>query len=201
MSKEKTSTKEWAGAFAAYKPSSEAMKLNASVILILILVNIGLEILLQALFDGSDSMSNLISLLLSPLFTMAIYSGVYGKKIKPEEIIDKTKPFYVQLVIASFLVSLSLIASLILLIIPFFFVMPRVVLTPYFLINKKLDAVEALKMSWEKTKPHQGKIWGIIGAMIVMALPAITIIGIPLAVYFVFMYSASSAVLFKHIVK
>lgn len=199
MSEEKTTNKkQWAGAFSAYKPSREAIMLNISTILLIIVAVIFAEILLQAIFNN-DNFSGLINLLAAPLFTYAIYSGVYGKKVEPGKIIEKTSPFYLRLILLSVLISISLFASFILLIIPFFFVMPRLVLAPYYLVHKNLDVMEAFSMSWEKSKQHQGKVWGIIGASIVMVLPAITIIGIPVAIYLVFMYSAASAVLFKFV--
>lgn len=201
MSKEKSNTKDWAGAFAAYKPSKEAMMLNVSTFLTLILILVGVEIILAAFFNdsGKDSLSSIANLLMAPLFTVALYSGVFNKKVEPGNIIEKTKPYYLQLILLTVLTSIALGLSFVLFIIPFFFVMPRLLLAPYFLVHKKLEAVDALKMSWEKSKPHQGKVWGIIGASIVMALPALTIIGIPLSIYFIFMYSAATAVLFKYV--
>lgn len=199
MKEEKTAiSKNWPGAFGVYKTSKEAIMLNISSILVLIAISIVASIILNIIF-GNDNFSGIASFLLAPFFTVVMYYSVFKKKIESGQIVDKTSPHYVQLLFLSILIYLSLVFSLLLFIIPFFFVMPRLVLAPYYLVHKNLSAMDAFKMSWEKSQPHQGKVWGIIGATIVMALPALTIIGIPFAIYFVFMYSAAVAVLFKFV--
>jgi membrane-anchored glycerophosphoryl diester phosphodiesterase (GDPDase) len=86
--------------------------------------------------------------------------------------------------------------SLLLFVIPFFFVLPRLVLSPYYLVNQNLGPIAALKASWEKTKGHSGKVWGIIGVNILFVLLCVTIIGIPVALYLLFMYASASPVLY-----
>ncbi len=97
--------------------------------------------------------------------------------------------------------GLVLVASFIALIIPFFIVAPRIALSPYFLIDKNMGPIEALKASWAITQGHAGKVWGIIGANIAFALLILTLIGIPVAIYLLFMYSAALAVLYEFLNK
>jgi uncharacterized membrane protein len=99
------------------------------------------------------------------------------------------------------LIALSIVASAVLFIIPVFFVLPRLALAYYFLIDKHMGVIEAYKASWHATKGNAGKVWGIIGATILMALLMITIIGIPFSIYFLIMYSAVFAVLYEFLGK
>jgi hypothetical protein len=95
------------------------------------------------------------------------------------------------------LITLSLIVSFLLLVIPFFFVLPRLTLAEYFLVDKNMGVIEAYKASWNATKGHSLKVWGIYGAGILMALLCVTVIGIPVAFYLLIMYSAAFAVLYE----
>ncbi len=97
----------------------------------------------------------------------------------------------------------TLIAALsfALLIIPFFIVAPRIFLAALYLIDKNMGPVESIKASWNDTRGHLGKIYGIFGVLILMALPIFTLIGIPVSLYLFFMYQASSAILYLYIQK
>jgi membrane-anchored glycerophosphoryl diester phosphodiesterase (GDPDase) len=99
------------------------------------------------------------------------------------------------------IITLLLAIAFVLLVVPFFFVLPRLVLAPYFLVDQKLGPIVATRRSWQATKGHAGKIWGIIGASLAMALLAVTIIGIPFAIYFLFMYGAASALAYDFVAK
>jgi len=87
--------------------------------------------------------------------------------------------------------------SLVLLIIPFFFIYPRLVLAEYYLVDQNTSILFALKASWRATEGQLGKIYGIFGAYVAMFLLAITIIGIPFAIYFIIMYSPAYALLYE----
>jgi len=84
-----------------------------------------------------------------------------------------------------------LVLSLVALIVPFFFVMPRLSLAQYFFFDQNMGPLEAIKASWNATSGHVGKVWGIMGMCIVYSLLIFTIIGIPIALYLLFMYSSA----------
>jgi predicted lipid-binding transport protein (Tim44 family) len=67
------------------------------------------------------------------------------------------------------------------------------------MIDKDMGVLEAYKASWHATKGHLGKLWGILGVGLLMALPAVTIIGIVATVYLFFMYSAVGALFYLHL--
>ena len=79
--------------------------------------------------------------------------------------------------------------------------LPRLTLVNYFLVDKGLEPMEAFKASWHATEGHAMQAWGIILANVAMALLMVTIVGIPFAFYFLFMYSAAFAVFYKYVTK
>lgn len=200
---------EWPGAFGAFKYSSRAIIINLATVLIIIAISILLSIL-QGAFKDSAALSSIYSVLsgvASAILGVTAYivylNGAKGKKIEIGDALKQTLslPLLINMFVLSIMVGLSIFFGLLLLIIPGLIILPRLILAPYFLIDQKLDCVEAFKASWNTTKGHSGKIWGTIGAAIVMFLPAFTIIGIPLTIYLLFMYAAIHGVLYEYIKK
>ena len=102
------------------------------------------------------------------------------------------------MVLAYLLCGAILVASFIALIVPFFFIAPRLVNVGYFILDKNMGVMDALKASWNTTDKNVGKVYGIVGAYIAYSLLFITIIGIPFAIYFIVMYSASTTVYYEY---
>lgn len=88
-----------------------------------------------------------------------------------------------------------LLVSFLLLVVPFLIVLPRLYLAPYFLIYNDSTVGEALAASWHLTRGHSYEIYGIILLEAVIALLAITIVGIPFAVYFGIINAGSFALM------
>jgi len=126
-------------------------------------------------------------------------AGTQGKVKTVQDSLKDTYPVFIKYLVLQILVGLLIGASLLLLIIPFFFVYPRLALAQYYLIDKKMGIMDAINASWNNTKGYSVKVWTVTLAAISMALLALTIIGIPFAIYFLVMYSAAMAVLYKHI--
>lgn len=200
---------EWPGAFGAFKYSSRAVIVNLSAILLLVLATFLASILQNAFNDGSmlsmlwGIVLNVLGFIIGIAIYIAYLQGAKGNKIEMGDAFKQalSLPLIINMFILSIMVVLSVVAGFIALIIPALFILPRLTLAPYFLIDQKLDCVEAYSASWKTTKGHSGKIWGTIGASIVMFLPVFTLIGIPLAIYLVFMYAAVGAVLYEYIKK
>jgi hypothetical protein len=136
---------------------------------------------------------------LASIYTNLFIASARDKKVSLSEAMSAAKPFIVPMFAAIVLLYIILAISFILLIVPFFFVLPRLTLRPYFLVDRKLGPIDALKASWAETNGHAGKVWGIIGVNIVFGLLAVTIIGIPFSIYFVFMYSSATVLLYNYI--
>ncbi|QQS19872.1 hypothetical protein IPL85_00165 [Candidatus Saccharibacteria bacterium] len=216
MANEQTTVTEtvpgtWPGAFGLYKHSKLAMKTNIGTYLWLIVLTLLISIVINSFTpeknaDGTMSMTGsyvllqalslLIAVVISTATTVVELRNVGRTKISLSESFDMARPYIFPMLGLTILTGLILTISFLALIIPFFFVLPRILLAPYYLIDKQLGVIDSLKASWADTGGNVGKVWGIIGAALLMALLMITIIGIPFSLYFLFMYSASASILY-----
>ena len=131
---------------------------------------------------------------------MVYLAGVNNKKISVSESLKSISKYIVNYFIATFIVGLAAVASILLFLIPAFFVIPRLLFAPYLVIDKNMGGVDAVQASWNMSKGHIGKVYGIIGLTLAITLLSITIIGIPFAIYFTVMYSAAFAVLYNFVI-
>lgn len=199
---------QWPGAFGAYKYSKQAIKLNlgtfATWLLIEIVVAGGISLLGNSGNGATRSLFQIISYLVAPLFsailTKILIASVRRQSVESGDAFSQGLQYWLNNVVLSILVGVTLFISFILLIVPFFFVWPRLTLATYFLVDKNLGPVEAYQASWDATKGYAGRMYGILGAQIAMGLLAITIIGIPFAIYFLVMYSAAHALIYELII-
>jgi hypothetical protein len=199
-------TGNWPGAFGIYKYSRRAVLNNFDTLAVIWVLVIVVSILLGLLFgghnhkdNGGSGLSGLIGAFAAVGYTRVYITAVRGGKMSLGQAFADPWMLWLKLIVLEILIGLSLLVSFLLLVIPFFFVLPRLSLATYFLIDKDMGIIDAYKASWDSTKGHSGMIWGIIGAAIAMALLMITIIGIPFAIYFLIMYSAAMAVAYNYI--
>lgn len=204
MSAKQSTTGVWPGAFGIYKNSRDAVKFNLGTVLSLIGLSLLVSVVLGSITGERESqknvmelVSNLISVWFGAALTIVVLAGVRSKKVALGDSLKKAWAVYLNYLILTVLTVLALVASFLLLVVPFFFVLPRLLLAPYYLIDKELGPVESFKASWNNTKGHSAKAWGIIGATLLMALSILVLIGI----YFVIMYSAALAILYVFINK
>lgn len=205
LTKDTGNSSSWPGAFGIYKTTKQAVMVNLSTLLLLILLNV----LLQGVASANKTNNNLeilptfITGILNIIFTTAFIltwlAGLKQQKISVIESIKESFGFFISMFLGTLLTGLATVASLLLFIIPFFFVFPRLVFVPYLIIDKNISATDAFAQSWEMSKGHVSKVYGIFGANLLFGLLVFTIIGIPFALYFLFMYSAATAVLYKFI--
>ena len=202
-----TPLSEWPGAFKVYKVAKEATKVNtntlvglAAIVIASVIVYIGIAIatgqsmglILRLVYD-------VISALLSGALIYAILQSAKGQAISIGEAYSVALKKWAFLIISSILVGIMCAISLLLFIIPFFFVFPRLFLVNYYILDKNMNPLEAIEASWEHTKGNVGKVYGIVGVYILIILPSITIIGVIATLYFGFMYLPASALLYQYI--
>jgi hypothetical protein len=194
----------WPGGFGIYKYSKQAVMRNLGTIILLIALTIVFSGVLS-IFIHNKPADNLVSWIVGAFASGATaytyLASLRGNKVEVSEAMSKGWHYLINMLLLNLLIGLALIGSLLLFIIPFFFVFPRLLLTEYFLVDKNLDPVEAFKASWQATKGQMGKVLGVVGVGFLMVLLMVTIIGIPLALYFLVMYSAAFAVLYEWINK
>lgn len=201
-----TVPKTWPGAFGVYPHSKLAVMTNLGTLIWLIVLS-GVASLLPNLFASKNGewnplyaamqvLSIVLSILLTGAMTYLMIQNIKKKKVDVNEALSAGVAKFVPLFVQCVVLAVLLMISLLLFVIPFFFVLPRVFLAPYYLFDRDLSPIDAIKASWEETAGHASKVWGIIGVNILIALLVATIIGIPLAIYFGVLYNAAEAVLY-----
>jgi hypothetical protein len=208
----------WPGAFGIFKYSKTVVMLSLGTLILLYISNgvisyVG-NISSGAFYNTSNNMSlnqYLLALLVQSVILLIgstivgaaqIYvylEGLKGVKTSFIDSLSNSIKYFFKYLFLNILLGATAIASLMLFTIPFFFIFPRIILAPYFLIDQNLGVIESYKASWNSTRGNVGKVYGIFGAIIVMLLPIITVIGAVASVYFIFLYSASFAILYKYV--
>lgn len=194
----------WPGAFGLYKHSKAAVSQNWVTLLMLIILSI-----LPAVIPSSEDLTAtsalisvaqlIIGLILSVAAVRVYLAGARSQKMGVGEALNQSlsPALLVKYFVLSVLVGLSVVVGLILLIIPGLIIAARLLLAEYYIIDKNMGILEAYQASWDATKGHVLKFFGIAGAFILMALLMLTIIGIPFSLYFLFMYSGSTVVMYE----
>jgi len=202
---------QWPGAFGAYKYSRTAMvKVIWPYIGILVAYAV-IAAIVQGIFGSTTTRINThgiqetirtvtpIGRLLTAL--VGIYFGVLTTRLTllavkgktyTNDLLQSSWSYYLRYLGLSILTGLACVGLFALFVVPFFVFAPRLVLAPYFLVDQDLGVVEAFKASWNQSKGHVSKIYGIIGANIAMAITIIVLVGF----YFLLMYAAINAVLY-----
>lgn len=196
----------WPGAFGVYKHSRAAVMKNVGILVAVWIIAAVLNIVLGKLFGDAQLGQIILDLIMVylALITYHVYlAGCDGQKLDFGQAFAKAAnpAMYGKLLIISLLMWLAIGIGFILLIVPGVIILSRLVLAPYYLVDRNLGIGESLSTAWNESKGHVGKVWGIVGVYILMALLMITIIGIPFSIYLLFMYSASLAVLYRFIGK
>lgn len=207
----KTAKNDWPGAFGIYKTSRDAIRLSLGTVIAMWLLDIGLTFLIDYTFpriigqNFGTLIGDILGFVLSAFFVTAqvyIYiTSVRGERVEFDEGIKVALPLWGRMILLDLAIILTVVGGLILLIVPGIIFALRLSQAPYFLVDENMEVMDAYKASWDATKGNLGKIWGIIGVYILMAIPAITIIGIILTVYLTLMYGAAYAVLYNYISK
>lgn len=190
----------WPGALGIYKYSKRVVMKNLATLIGLIGLLL-LSALAAALVDDKNLsvtmltvyvINSIIGSILSAAITFVVIASIKGESLSLDGAIDNALKIFWRYFLLNLIVSLLVLTSILMLIVPAFFIVPRLSLSQYYLIEGKLGVLDSIKASWFATKPHVGKIWGIIGVTLLLTIPAIPIIG----AYFGLIYSASLAVLY-----
>jgi len=192
----------WPGIFGVYKYSKAAIRFNLGTNVWLVVITAVLGGATEAgLQEGHNAFAGIIAYLLSILFgaafTISQIASVRRTKLSLGEALKHALPLWAKYFLLTLLVHITYIISFVLLVVPFFFVLPRLMLANYFLVDKRMGILEAYKASWHATKGHALKPWNVIAGMVLITLLSLTIIGIPFSIYFYVMYSAALAVLYE----
>jgi hypothetical protein len=137
----------------------------------------------------------LLSIWVSLALMVAFLTGAKGKQIDAWEALRQGGQVYWNGLLTGIMVALLCVVSFLLFIVPFLFVAPRLTLALYFVLDKRLDPIAAIKASWHATDGNVGKIYGIVGVTVLFALLCLVLVGF----YLLFIYQAAIAVLYLFI--
>lgn len=188
--------KDWPGAFGIYKFSKAVVSYNLQPFLFLIICAYIADI--AETFSKTSLLSFLLFVVLY-LFEISsivlLVNSMRGKKLSVSEALDKGTRLSIKIILLYMLIFIGIVISVLLLIVPVLFVLPRLILAPYYLIDQDMSITESLKTAWADGEGHALKTWGVIGVQVLFGLLSIIIIGI----YFTIVYSAAFIVLYGYI--
>lgn len=203
--------KEWPGAFGLFKVSRNGVRKNIGPLLILIVgiyaVSIALSIILNLMFGkvASQIINQLLSFVISIFFAIAFVritlASARQKRLELNDSVKISGELFWKMALLELLTLATVVGGFILLIVPGVIFACRLSMAQYYLVDKNLDVMDAYKASWRATKGNIGKVLGIFGVAVLMALPTLTIIGIIATAYLLFMYSAANALLYVYLSK
>ncbi len=197
---------EWPGTTESFKLVREFVKPRIwdfiTVIGIGIILALVVEIILAAVFKHSlvnsiidDLFGIVIGSFLQATIIAMFFDVLIGKEFTLNSAMAYGLNHIFKMMFLLIVLDIIIIASLVLLIIPFLFIFPRVYIAPYFLVKNDCTVSEAIAASWHSTKGNMRHVWGITLLNIALAILFLTIIGIPLALYWGIINSASFALL------
>lgn len=140
-----------------------------------------------------------------PAFTYLQARAIHGDRPTVMESFRKGLPRLLPLILMSLLAGLLIVLGLIALIIPGLILIRGFMLAPYYVVDKGMGPVEALKQSYKDSTPVSAFIWGVIGVELAFALvgglfAAIPVIGQLIALAFSYPYIFAPALRYGEIV-
>jgi hypothetical protein len=203
--------KDWPGAFGIYQISKAAVMKNFMTFLKLDII-FGIFYLFDFSLTGKAAgnerahiigsiVLDLIAVLMYAVIVFAAIKSVNNEEIKVAQAFSAVINKSMNVVTVTIFIAVISLVSIFLLIIPAFFIIPRIYLSVYFVVDQNLNPIDAIKASWKATEGHLGKIYGVIGVNLLILLPIITLIGVLATVYFGFMYYAANAILYVYLTK
>lgn len=189
QSQPKTEQDQIPSAFDLIKPSYAAFQRNVTTFTLLILVPTaltGISLLVPRPTYGygmnpGDPFSGLagalyflgvvLSILTAGGRILAVFRSLENKDADPWQTLVAGMRYLLRLIGVGICVAVILAVSFLLFIVPFFFMLPRYALAPYYVVDKDLGVMDALKESARQSKQYRSAIWGLIGVEILAIIP------------------------------
>lgn len=93
-----------------------------------------------------------------------------GEEVSLTEAYEDGKRLALRILGVNVLMGLIFLVSLALLIVPFFFMMRRYYLAPYFLVDRNLGVIDSLKASARECRRFSKPVWGLVGVEMLIAI-------------------------------
>lgn len=180
---------ELPSAFSLFKPSWEAMMVNISTFLALVLLPAAYFLVISLVFGsfsgnadtGEVSFAGLPLMLVGVVFALFVgpalpyvqLKSIRGEQVSLGESLRVGMSYFWRFYGVTLLAALYIIGGFLLLIVPGFFMIRRYVLSPFYLYDQQVGVMEALRRSAADSKQFAGALWGLIGVMVLIGLPSI----------------------------
>ncbi|HET8991729.1 MAG TPA: hypothetical protein VFN31_01695 [Candidatus Saccharimonadales bacterium] len=186
---------KWPGAFGLYNYSKTVVSFNLQPFLLALIGAYLADIFSSYAHSLILRILLLIVFYLFMLSSLVVLVGsIKRDKLTFSEAVDKAARISLRVLAIYILLTLAAAISFVLLVIPFFFVVPRLILAPYYLIDRNTGIFESIQLAWKNGEGHALKTWGVIGVQILFALLSLILIGI----YFSIIYSAAFIILYAY---
>jgi uncharacterized membrane protein len=202
-------------AFNLFEPSINILRANLGTYALLLLAPLlfgGIAIIPGSNLFGSIHVPLGVSfggMIIALLFTIItapalIYTqlqGTKGKQINFGDAFRHGLTFFWRLVGLGICMGAIYLVSILLLFVPFLFMLRRYTLAPYFLVDRNLKISEALKQSAEASKEYSSAVWGLIGVQFLTnALGIIPVLGMIVGTIAQLLYTCAPAVRYREII-
>jgi uncharacterized membrane protein len=120
-------------------------------------------------------------LVLGPLGFGGMYAFLRAARGEIPEVSDLFLPFrrdYAQAVLASILMSALIGLGFVLLVVPGIVAAVRLAWVPYVVVDERTEAVAAIRVSWERTRPYAWTIFAMFLIAIPLALAGALLLGV-----------------------
>jgi hypothetical protein len=202
------------GGFDLFKPSSFAVRNNLPAFLWLagvpllvgLISNLGTR---SWIGYGSANSPNLglvytlglagliVAALLGPGVVVLQLKSVRGENIDAASAFKQGLHYFWRFIGLWIVLGFALFISLLLFIVPFFILLPRVLLAQYYLIDRDLGIMDAIRMSAATYKKYK-QLWGVVGVSVLIALVnIIPILGAIVSIVLEFLYSPAQAIRYE----
>jgi hypothetical protein len=207
------SSKEFTDSFALTKVSMKVLGRVIEPLLQLIFLPIGLLIVALVASFGVSAIGNnssnaaagfivfllslvgiVVAFLVAPGLGLLLLKGAKGEHPTFKDVFKPGLAYFWRYIGLSILIGLLTIIGLILLVVPGLFVMKWYLLAPYYLLDRNVGVLEAMRLSREAAGNYSGPIWGVVGVEVLINLiGAIPLIGWIVSPIWAVLYLAAPA--------
>lgn len=176
----------WVGAFDAIGAIFEQIKKNPepaylfvavyAILAVLDVLNNGYTSPMNTSSSNLETLALFIFLLSLPVYALALADR---KPITIAEFMNFDLGRYLTLLGVSILTLFLFTGAALLLVVPLIWVVPWFMMGSYVAVDRKLGVIDSLKESKRLTQDHKGKVWGVIGASLLLALAVAVLSFIP----------------------
>lgn len=200
-------TKQFPDAFSLLRPSANALMLNIWTFLGLLFIAIIFSVISNISGGQLDSpvmlffylVSLAASFIIAPAYTIAELRSADDKKIDLVDTVKQGLPYAIRMFLLQILTALVVLVGLLLLIVPGIIAIQRLLLAQYYLVDKDLGIIDAMKASAADAKKYPGAVWGLIGVLLVYMLLLFTILFIPVSIVLLVAYLCAPAIRYYQI--